>query len=428
MAPIKTFPEGDIKKSIFNNLKKKKMEIINGKLPKDFAKEFTTKEDFHTYFESLYKQGIEQLLQGELDAHLGYEKHNSDGYNSGNSRNGSFSKTIKSETFGDMVLNIPRDRNGKFDPQIIPKGETMSQKIEDAILGMYSRGMTRSDIVEQVKAVYGISISETTISVISDKILLDVEEWTKRILEPQYLIVWMDAVHLKVRTDGKYINQAMHVVIGLRIDGMKEVLGMWLNKTESASFWMSVLSDLKSRGVEDIIIACTDNLTGFTKAIKGSFPETITQLCIVHQIRNSLKFVVAKDRKQFCNDMKEIYNAINEEVAVEALKSLKIKWVEKYKYAIEGWERNWENLMPFLEYPPEIRKMMYTTNTIENLNRSIRKYTKTKVQFPDEKSVKKSVYLAIQNSQLGWKGCIPKWGLVMNQFLVIFGNRCKIKH
>ena len=232
MAPIKTFPEGDIKKSIFNNLKKKKMEIINGKLPKDFAKEFTTKEDFHTYFESLYKQGIEQLLQGELDAHLGYEKHNSDGYNSGNSRNGSFSKTIKSETFGDMVLNIPRDRNGKFDPQIIPKGETMSQKIEDAILGMYSRGMTRSDIVEQVKAVYGISISETTISVISDKILLDVEEWTKRILEPQYLIVWMDAVHLKVRTDGKYINQAMHVVIGLRIDGMKEVLGMWLNKTE----------------------------------------------------------------------------------------------------------------------------------------------------------------------------------------------------
>lgn len=404
------------------------MEIKEGKLPKDFAKEFTTKEDFHSYFESLYKQGIEQLLQGELDAHLGYEKHKIEGNNSGNSRNGSFPKTIKSETFGDLVLNIPRDRNGKFDPKIIQKGETMSQKIEDAILGMYSRGMTRSDIVEQVKSVYGISVSESTISTISDKILIDVEDWTKRILEPQYLVVWMDAVHLKVRTDGKYINNAMHIVIGLRTDGIKEVLGMWLNKTESASFWMSVLSDLKCRGVEDIIIACTDNLKGFTKAIKGVFPETITQLCIVHQIRNSLKFVVCKDRKTFCDDMKQIYTSINQENAVEALNSLKSKWGQKYKYAIDGWENNWENIMPFLEYPPELRKIIYTTNTIENLNRNIRKYTKTKVQFPDEKSVKKSVYLAIKNSNQGWKRPILGWGLIMNQFLVIFGNRCKIKH
>jgi putative transposase len=404
------------------------MEIKDGKLPKDFAKEFTTKEDFHSYFESLYKQGIEQLLQGELDAHLGYEKHKIEGNNSGNSRNGSFSKTIKSETFGDMVLSIPRDRNGQFDPQIIPKGETMSQKIEDAILGMYSRGMTRSDIVEQVKGVYGISVSESTISTISDKIMIDVEDWSKRLLEPQYLVVWMDAVHLKVRTEGKYINNAMHVVIGLRTDGVKEVLGMWLNKTESASFWMSVLSDIKSRGVEDIIIACTDNLTGFTKAIKGVFPETITQLCIVHQIRNSLKFVVTKDRKSFCDDMRQIYTSINQENAVEALKSLKTKWGQKYKYAIDGWENNWENIMPFLEYPPELRKIIYTTNTIENLNRNIRKYTKTKVQFPDEKSVKKSVYLAIKNSQTGWIRPIFGWGLIMNQFLVIFGNRCKIKH
>lgn len=404
------------------------MEIKDGKLPKDFAKEFTTKEDFHSYFESLYKQGIEQLLQGELDAHLGYQKHKIEGNNSGNSRNGSFSKTIKSETFGDMVLSIPRDRNGQFNPQIIPKGETMSQKIEDAILGMYSRGMTRSDIVEQVKSVYGISVSESTISTISDKILIDLEDWTKRLLEPQYLVVWMDAVHLKVRTEGKYINNAMHVIIGLRTDGIKEVLGMWLNKTESASFWMSVLSDLKNRGVEDIIIACTDNLAGFTKAIKGVFPETITQLCIVHQIRNSLKFVVTKDRKSFCDDMRQIYTSINQENAVEALKSLKTKWGQKYKYAIDGWENNWGNLMPFLEYPLELRKIIYTTNTIENLNRNIRKYTKTKVQFPDEKSVKKSVYLAIKNSHEGWIRPIIGWGLIMNQFLVIFGKRCKIKH
>ena len=404
------------------------MEIIDGKLPKDFAKEFGTKDDFHSYFESLYKQGIEQILQGELDAHLGYDKHTTEGYNTGNSRNGSYSKTIKSETFGDMVLKIPRDRNGEFEPQIIPKGETMSQKISDAILGMYSRGMTRSDIVEQVKMVYGISVSETTISTISDRILIDVEEWTKRILEPQYLVVWMDAVHLKVRTEGKYINNAMHVVIGLRADGLKEVLGMWLNQTESASFWMTVLSDLKTRGVEDILIACTDNLTGFTKAIKGVFPETITQLCIVHQIRNSVKFVVYKDRQSFCNDMKEIYTAINEEVAVEALQRLKTKWGAKYKYAIDGWENNWENLMPFLAYPPELRKIMYTTNTIENLNRGIRKYTKTKVQFPDEKSVKKSVYLAIKNCEKSWGRPIPYWGMIMNQLLIIFGDKCRIKY
>lgn len=404
------------------------MEIIDGKLPKDFAEQFSTKEDFHAYFESLYKQGLEQILQGELDAHLGYKKHSKEGHNSGNSRNGSYPKTIKTETFGDMVLNIPRDRNGEFEPQIIPKGETMSQKIADAILGMYSRGMTRSDIVEQIKSIYGISVSETTISTISDRILVDVDEWTKRILEPQYLVVWMDAVHLKVRTEGKYTNNAMHVVIGLRPDGLKEVLGMWLNQTESASFWMTVLSELKTRGVEDILIACTDNLKGFTKAIKGVFPETVIQLCIVHQIRNSTKFVVYKERQSFCNDMKEIYTAINEETAVEALNRLKNKWGTKYKYAIDGWENNWENLIAFLEYPPELRKIMYTTNTIENLNRGIRKYTKTKVQFPDEKSVKKSVYLAIKNIEKSWTQPIPKWGMIMNQFLVIFGDRCNIKH
>ncbi len=250
----------------------------------------------------------------------------------------------------------------------------------------------------------------------------------KTYLEPQYLVVWLDAVHLKVRVDGKYINSAMHEVIGLRPDGLKEVLGMWLNKTEPASFWMSVLSDLKSRGVEDILIACTDNLAGFTKAIKGVFPETITQLCIVHQIRNSVKFVVYKDRKQFCTDMKQIYTANNEEQAVEALKLLKTTWGEKDKYAIDSWENNWENLMPFLEYPPELRKIIYTTNTIENLNRGIRKYTKTKVQFPDEKSLKKSVYVAILNNEKSWTKPILKLGLIMNQFLVIFGERCRIKH
>ncbi len=411
-----------------NSRVKKKKNQEKSILPNDFNENFKTKESFETYFEQLYKQGIEQLLKGELDAHLGYEKHNSEGYNTGNSRNGFFPKTVKSEKFGDMVLQIPRDRNGNFDPQIIPKGETMSQKIEDAILGMYSRGMTRSDIVEQVKSVYGISVCETTISTISDRILVDVKAWESRPLEAQYLVVWMDAVHLKVRTDGKYINQGVHIVIGLRTDGIKEVLGMWVNKTESSSFWMTVLAELKLRGVEDILIACTDNLKGFTDAIKSTFPNTATQLCIVHQIRNSLKFVVYKDRKMFCEDLKKIYTAINEEHAIIALNELKTKWNEKYKYAIDGWERNWENLMPFFEFPQELRKIIYTTNTIENLNRTIRKYTKTKVQFPNVDSVKKSVYFAIINNQKNWTKPIFNWGLIMNQFLTIFGERCKIKY
>ena len=241
-----------------------------------------------------------------MDDHLGYSKHAKDGYNTGNSRNGTFSKTITSENVGEVVLNIPRDRNAEFEPRIVAKGSTISSKIEDAILGMYSRGMTTSDVCNQVQDIYGLDISETTVSNITERIMESAREWQQRALEPVYFAVWMDGIVLKIREDGKVINKCVYIVIGLTPEGKKEVLGFWIQKTESASFWMTVLTDLKTRGVEDILIACTDNLKGFTQAIKGVFPEAVTQLCIVHQIRNSCKFVVFKDRKEFCADLKII--------------------------------------------------------------------------------------------------------------------------
>jgi len=394
--------------------------------PKDFFKQFRSKESFQEYFNSLFKQGIEEMLKCELDEHLGYSKHAKDGYNTGNSRNGSFPKTINTENIGEVVLNIPRDRNGAFEPLIIPKGQTISSKIEEAIIGMYSRGMTTSDVRKQVSEIYGLEISETTVSNITEGIMTSAKEWQQRTLEPVYFAVWMDGIILKVRTDNKVINKCVYIVIGLKPDGTKEVLGFWIEKTESAAFWMSVLTDLKARGVEDILIACTDNLKGFTQAIKAVFPQAVTQLCIVHQIRNSCKFVVWKDRLVFCQDLKKVYTAINTAVALEEFEKFKLKWQGKYKYAITSWEDNWENLSNYFEYPLELRKIIYTTNTIENLNRGIRKYTKTKTQFPNENAASKSIYLAIKNIEDAWVLPIKQWGLILNQYLIIFEHRCRL--
>jgi transposase-like protein len=393
--------------------------------PKGFFKQFKSKENFQTYFNTLFKQGIEEMLRAELDEHLGYSKHAIEGYNTGNSRNGSFSKTVTTENVGELVLNIPRDRNAEFEPRLIPKGETISGKIEDGIIGMYSRGMTLSDICKQVKELYGLNISETTISNITERIIELAKEWQQRPLEPVYFAVWMDGIVLKIREDGKVINKCVYIVIGLKPDGIKEVLGLWIHKNESASFWMSVLTDLKARGVEDILIACTDNLKGFTQAINAVFPLAVTQLCIVHQIRNSCKFVGWKERKEFCHELKKVYTSSNRDVAWEELQKFKLKWGEKYKYAITSWEENWDNLANYFEYPLELRKIIYTTNTIENLNRGIRKYTKTKTQFTHENAAIKSVFLAIQNIELSWTVPIREWGIILNQFMIIFESRCR---
>lgn len=399
---------------------------VKDALPKDFFKQFKNKEEFRSFFNELFKQGVEEMLRAELDAYLGYEKYSKEGYGTGNSRNGSYSKKVKTEDLGEVLLNIPRDRNSEFEPHLIPKGQRMSDKLEEAITGMYSRGMTTSDISAQVKEIYGLDVSEGTISNVTNRIIEHVKEWQSRPLEQVYLTVWMDGIMLKIKQNGKYVNKCVYIVIGLKNNGLKEVLGMWLAETESAAFWLSVLTDLKARGVEDILIACTDNLTGFTQAIKGAFPNAVTQLCIVHQIRNSCKFVVWKDRKEFCADLKNIYAAPTIEAAEKALVAMDLKWSTKYKYAIQSWQNNWENLTQFFNYPIEIRKIIYTTNTIENLNRGIRKYTKTKVQFIDDNAALKAVYLSIKNIEEKWNMPIQNWGIILHQFLTIFGNRCKI--
>jgi putative transposase len=395
-------------------------------LPKDFFKQFKTKEEFHCFFNDLFKQGVEEMLRAELDAHLGYEKYAKAGHHSGNSRNGAYAKTVKTASLGDLVLNIPRDRNSEFSPQLIAKGQRMSDKLEEAIIGMYSRGMTTSDISEQVRQIYGVEVSEGTISNVTNRITEHVKEWQNRPLEPLYYVVWMDGIMLKVKHNGRYQNKCIYLVIGLKQDGLKEVLGMWLSESESAAFWLSVLTDLKARGVEDMLIACTDNLKGFTEAIQGVFPQTITQLCVVHQIRNSCKYVVWKDRKEFCQDLRGVYAAPTRQVAEEALLGFELKWGQKYKHAIQSWQNNWPHLSAFFDYPLEIRRIIYTTNTIENLNRGIRKYIKTKVQFPDDAAAQKAVYLALMNIEKKWSQPLSNWGLILHQFVTIFENRCKL--
>lgn len=389
-------------------------------LPKGFFKQFKDKEEFQDFFQSLFKQGVEEMLQAELDEHLGYEKYSPAGHHSGNSRNGASKKTLKSASLGDMVLNIPRDRNSEFEPRLIPKHERMSDKIEDAIIGMYSRGMSVRDIEEQIREMYGVAVSEGTISNVTNRIIEHVKEWQNQPLEKHYYVLWMDGIVFKVRYNAKITNKTIYLVIGLNQDGLKQVLGMWISETESAAFWLSVLTDLKHRGVEGINIACTDNLTGFTQAIKASFPEAQTQLCIVHQIRNACKYVVWKERKTFAADLKEIYGAPNVERAEDALLRFEQKWGHKYGYAVNSWRRHWEHLTHYFNYPNEIRQIIYTTNVIESLNSGIRKYTRAKTVFPDDNAALKSVFLAIRNIERKWTVPIRNWGTILNQFMIIF--------
>jgi putative transposase len=395
-------------------------------LPKDFFKQFKTQEDFKDFFSNLYKQGVEQMLQAELDSHLGYEKHSKEGYNSGNSRNGFYNKKVKTESLGDILLNIPRDRNSEFDPVIIPKGQRMSEKLEEAIIGMYSKGMTTRDISDYVKEIYGVSVSESTVSNVTSRITEHVKLWQDRELEEVYFVVWMDGIMFKIKQDGRYIKKCIYLIIGLNKDGKKEVLGMWSSENESASFWLEVLNDLKARGVRDILIASIDNLTGFQKAIKAVYPDTVIQLCVIHQIRNSSKYVSDRDIKEFCSDMRQVYAAPTIKSAEIAFENFSQKWIDKYSYAIKSWEKNWFELTEYFKYPVEIRKIIYTTNQIENLNRGIRKYTKTKSIFPDETSAFKAIYMAIKNIEKKWDIQIKNWGQIANQFIIIFANRCRL--
>ena len=389
----------------------------------EFLKQFKTPEDFNHFMTTLYKRGIEKMLEGELDAHLGYDKHESTPNK--NSRNGYSKKKIKTE-YGKTEINVPRDRDSSFDPVIVPKRSQLSSGVENVIISLYAKGMSNSDIEEQLQDVYGFTVSTSTISRITQKVTADALVWRNRPLESQYLIVWMDGIVFKVRENSKVINKTIYIAVGLRLDGHKEVLGLWLGKKESSSFWMTVLTDLKARGVEDILITATDNLNGFTNTIKAVFPQAATQICVVHQIRNSSRYVVWKDKKEFTKDMKTIYTAPNKEAAQVALDEFAKKWESKYKYAIKSWRNNWDELTTFFEFPVEIRKIIYTTNLIENLNGKIRKYTKNKLSFPTDDAVMKSVFLALKEATKRWTMPIRNWGMVLNQFLIIFEERVKV--
>jgi putative transposase len=413
-----------------HTMKKQKEEkdqhpILNQVLTPEFLKQFKDSGELNSFMEQLYARAMEQMLEGEMDSHLGYEKHSPEGINTGNSRNGKTNKRVKT-TLGEIDLEVPRDRNSSFEPVLIPKRSRKVEAIEDMIISLYARGMTVRDIEAQIREVYGYNISDSTISNITAKVNALITEWQSRPLSSVYFVVWMDGIVFKVRQNGKVINKTIYLAVGLNSEGHKEMLGMWLGENESASFWMNVLTDLRSRGVEDILITSTDNLKGFTEAITSIFPQSVTQICVVHQIRNASRYVVWKDKKQFAADLKTVYTAASKQLAWDALESLEQTWGKKYPHAIKSWKCNWTELSHFFDFPLEIRTMIYTTNIIENLNGKIRKYTKAKMSFPDDASVLKSVYLALREITRKWTFPVRNWSLVVNQFINIFGERCKI--
>lgn len=391
-------------------------------LSEEFLKQFKTGEELYSFLAQIQKRGVEQILEGELDGHLGYDKHQPSPAD--NARNGYSKKKIKNQ-FGVAEIQVPRDRDASFTPALVPKRKNMAQGVENIIISLYAKGMSVSDIEEQIRELYNIELSTSAISRITERVSQDITLWQNRPLESVYCIVWMDGIVFKVRENSRVIDKTIYIAIGLRTDGRKEVLGLWLGKNESAAFWLSVLTDLRSRGVQDILITATDNLKGFTDAIRSVFPESTKQICIVHQIRNACRYVVWKDRKAFTADMKEIYTAPNREAAALALDQLEAVWSQKYGYAIKSWRDNWEELTAFLAFPMEIRKIIYTTNIIENLNGKIRKYTKNKLSYPTDDAVMKSVFLAVNESTKKWTMPIRDWGTILNQFMIMFENRLK---
>ena len=397
----------------------KKEDFLN----EEFLKQFKNGDELNDFLQQLQKRAVEKMLEAELDGHLGYDKNKKT--TTSNSRNGYSNKTIKN-SFGEASINVPRDRDGSFEPVLVPKRKGMAAGIENVIISMYAKGMSNQDIEEQIRELYDINVSTSTISRITDTIAEDIVAWRNRPLDPVYLIVWMDGISFKVRENSKVVNKTVYIAVGLKTNGMKEVLGLWLGKNESSAFWMSVLTDLKARGVEDILITATDNLNGFTDTIRASFPESVTQICVVHQIRNTCRYVVWKDKKEFTKDMKEIYTAPNKEAALAALNDFALKWESKYSYAIKSWKDNWDELTVFFDYPVEIRKIIYTTNLIENLNGKIRKYTKNKLSFPTDDAVMKSVFLSVREVSKKWTQPIRNWGVILNSFLIIFEDRVRL--
>lgn len=367
----------------------------------------------------LVKQLVEAALEAELDSHITQDVFNGNK----NRKNGKTSKNIKS-TSGTFSLNTPRDRAGSFEPQLVKKNQsTISDEIEERILSMYGLGLSYRDIVKHIEEIYQVELSIATISAITDKIIDKVKQWQSRPLEAIYPFVWLDAIHYKIKDGGKYITKAVYTVLGMDKEGRKDILGLYLSENEGANFWLSVLTDLNARGLEDILIASVDGLKGFPEAIKTIFPKTEVQLCIVHQIRNSLKYVASQDQKPFMKDLKLVYQATTKAVAEDELLKLDEKWGKKYPIVLNSWNNKWENLSYYFKYPTAIRKIMYTTNIIESVHRQFRKLTKTKGAFPNENSLMKLLYMGIQNAKEKWTQPVHNWSLTISQLAIFFEGR-----
>ena len=370
----------------------------------------------------LTKALVERALEGELTDHLGYPKNSPVGRSVLNSRNGKTKKTVRGKS-GELELAIPRDRDGDFEPKLIPKHQRRFDGFDDKIIAMYGRGMTTRDIRDQLEDIYGIDVSPTFISTVTDAVLDEVKTWQNRPLDPLYPIVYLDAIRIKGRHEGHIMNKAVYLVIGINVDGLKEVLGMWIAKSEGAKFWLGVLTDLKNRGLEDMFIASVDGLKGFPDAIETVYPDTHIQLCIVHMVRHSLKYVSWKQRKEMATDLKTIYRASNADEAKTNLDAFAEKWDKTHPTVSKSWRNNWQNLVTFFDYPQEIRRVIYTTNAIESLNMTLRKVTKNRGSFPNDEAVFKILYLALRNAAKKWTMPIQNWKGAMNHFSILFEDR-----
>ncbi|AXX84610.1 IS256 family transposase [Aliarcobacter skirrowii] len=368
----------------------------------------------------LIKQLTQAALEAEVESHIAQDVLNG----TRNRRNGVNRKTIKGTSDGSFELETPRDRNGTFEPQIVKKHQTtLSDEIEEKILSMYGLGMSYTDISKHIEEIYQVSISTATISAITDKIIDKVKQWQSRPLDSMYPFVWLDAIHYKIKDGGKYVSKAVYTVLGVNMEGKKDILGLYLSESEGANFWLSVLTDLNNRGVKDILIACVDGLKGFPEAIKAIFPKSEVQLCIIHQIRNSLRYVASKDQKEFMKDLRLVYEASTKELAEDELLKLEDKWGKLYPIVLQSWQNKWENLSVYFKYPPEIRKVIYTTNIIESVHRQFRKLTKTKGAFSNENSLLKLLYMGIQNATKKWNMPMWNWNLTLSQLAIFFEGR-----
>ena len=403
------------------------MSILTKEQVKDVVElyDIKTAEDAHDAVKDLMKDVLQRTLDAELSNTLGYDKHDTRNKKTANSRNGSYKKGVRS-SLGSISLNVPRDRDGEHVPLIVKKGQTDVSSIDERIISMYGYGMSTRDINQHMQEIYGIDVSAEFVSKVTDKILPRIREWQDRALQPLYPIVYMDAIFLSIREDGHVVKKAVYIAIGIDSEGMKDVLGVWIGGNESAKYWLGVLTDLRNRGVQDILICSIDGLKGFEQAIGTVFPQAEIQRCIVHQIRYSCKFVNYKDRKLFCKDMKAIYTSATEEGGLEQLKRFEETWGKKYGYAVKSWESNWAVLSTFFKYPEEIRKLIYTTNPIESVNSSIRKVARPKRIFPTNDAALKIVFLALQGRISKWTMRVRGWSTIIGQLSIHFGDRMEI--